>query len=247
MSKKNTEIKFALEFPQGQILFMKSENSYSGSDIGGIYFRHQDSDDAFMVWGERKELFGKNAVTVAKNRETGAGGYSVVYEFDDKGALSDARLVSGDETVRGHLADAKTVQALQDKIAQGGMTFYDPRDTELAKVFNVASFPDGRLLVQLFNKNELYLGTPGNYEKVDAQLQAQGGNAMYYRTPEGESIDLPYGYGGPGRDDIPKYKGEELKYLDVQPGASPAKFGLDLAPGVRHLDPFSAKRNTPKP
>lgn len=240
-------VKFALEFPQGSILFMENDRPGVSGDVGAIYFQPRGAAEAFMVWGERKELFGKHAVTVAKDRETGAGGYSVVYEFGANGALADARLVSQAETVQGALATPETVQALNDALARGEIMLYGRQDTELSKVFNAASFPDGRLLVQLLNKNELYLGTPGNYEKVDAHLVAQGGNSMYYKTAAGEDIELPYGFGRPGRDDIPKFNGEELTYLPVEPGADPAKFGLALAPGVVHLDPFSQQLRTQKP
>ncbi|MDE1153440.1 MAG: hypothetical protein PW788_12960 [Micavibrio sp.] len=250
MPAQKPEVKFALQFPQGDILCMKSDSIGSNNNsIGGVYFQPKDSAEAFMVWGERKELFGKNAITVGLDRETGAGGYSVVYEFNDTGALTDARLVSKTETLRGTLADDKTVASLNAALQQDAIKLYKREDTALTKVFNVASFPDGKLLIQLFNRNELYIGTPGNYAKVDASLAVQGGNSMYYRTPDGGSIDLPYSYGGPGRNDVPTFKGEELKYLNVESGADPAKFGLQLDGGVKHLDPFSPqlKSSAPKP
>ena len=238
MTSKKDDIKFALDFPQGHILFMSG---------GGAYFHPHKGADAFMVWGERKELFGKNAITVSKDRDTGAGGYSVVYEFAENGALSDARLVNGTQTLRGALADSKTLQGLNDALAQGEITLYNRRDTEPASVFNAARFPDGRLLIQLANKNELYLGKPGSYEKLDATLQVQGGCSMYYKTAKGDSIALPYGMGGPGYDDIPKFNEEELTYVNVRPGQPPDKFGLDLSSGIRHLDPFSPEVAAPRP
>ncbi len=245
MTAKNTEAKFALEFPQGRIVFMQPEHASSGNDIGGIYFQPKDSKDAFIVWGERKELFGKHAVTVAKNRDTGNAGYSVVYEFENN-ALVDARLVSPSETVRGALLDNAGLQALNAQLAAGDIKLYGNRDTELAKVFNVAAFADGRQLIQLMNKNELYLGTPGNFEKLDAKLFVQGGNSMYYKLATGESINLPYGYGGPNHE-VPTFAGEPMKYLDVRAGEDPAKLGLNLKGGVTPLDPFSPQLKAPKP
>lgn len=240
MADTPKEIKFAIEFPQGHVLFMKDTNAYSNSTgIGGIYFRAHDSAHAFLVYGERKELFGKNAVTVGADRDTGATGYSVVHEFNAAGQLVDARLVSKEETLTGKLVDDAALAAMNAELAADKIRFLSQRDTELARVFNVASFPDGRLLVQLFNRNELYLGTPGNYEKLDAQLQAQGGNSMYYKLASGESIELPYSFGGPGRNDVPKFGDQELKYLDVKSGDKPEKYGLTIKPGVTPLTPFS--------
>lgn len=234
------QIRFALDFPQGHILFI--ENS-------GAYFLPRHSMDAFQVWGERKELFGKHAISVREDRSAQTQAYNVVYEFSDSGALTDARLISKDQTVRGTLADQDTLNSLNGALAQKALTLYTQRDTEPDSVFNAARFADGRLLIQLMNRNELYIGTPGNFTKVDAQLYVQGGNSMYYRTPEGEQIDLPYGFGGPRHGEIPTFKGEPLIYIDTKDG-NPAQFGLDLARGVKHLNPFSPElvsAHTPRP
>jgi len=225
-----SQVKFGLTFPQGDMLFMTD---------GGIYFQPEGRNDAFMVWGERKELFGKNAVMVSKNRETGGGDYSLVYEFAEDGRLSDARLVTKTETIRGQLADVARLTAVNEGLADGSFKLYSTRDTALAKIFNVASFPDGRLLIQMFNENTLYIGKPGAYEKLDAKLHAQGGNSMYYKTAAGDSIELPYSFGGPGRNDIPKFNDEVLNYLNVEGRQDPKSFGLDLSGGIRHLDPFT--------
>ncbi len=235
MTDKTNEIKFALEFPQGLILFVDS----------AAYFQPHKSTDAFSVSGERKELFGKNAINVAQNKDTGADAYSVVYEFAANGALADARLVAKTETVNGKLADEKTVLGLNEALAQNKITLHKYKAPD--SIFNAAQFLDGRLLIQLFNENQLYLGTPGNYTKLDAELKVQGGNSMYYKTATGESIDLPYGYGGPGPGNVPKFDGEELSYLDVGAGSDPAKLGLDLSPGIAHLNPFSPQLTAPKP
>ena len=199
---------------------------------------------------EREELFGKHAISVGKG-DDGAKPYSVVYEFNDVGALIDARLVSGTETARGVLADAKTVQDLSAAIASGALTLYAPRDTEPSKIFNVAQFPDGRLLVQLMNKNELYIGKPGSYEKLDATLQAQGGCSMYYKAASGETIHLPWGYGGPNHE-TPTFGDQELLYnLKYKTGSDPSAAGLDLSGGIVALTPFSpglpAKPQAQKP
>ena len=242
-------IKFALEFPQGRILCMKPDSS-SRDEVGGVYFQPYQSAEAFMVWGERKELFGKHAISVAKSDSVETP-YSVVYEFADGGALTDARLVSKTETARGVLADDKTVQSLDTAIASGALTLYAPRDTEPGKIFNVAQFPDGRWLVQLMNKNELYLGKPGSYEKLDAQLQAQGGCSMYYKAATGENIHLPWGYGGPNHE-TPTFGEQDLVYnLKIKTGADPKEAGLDLTDGLLALNPFSpglpAKPQAPAP
>lgn len=234
---QNNDIKFALEFPQGRILCMKPD-SFSRDDLGGVYFLPYESTEAFMVWGERKELFGKHAISVAKSDSVETP-YSVVYEFSETGALIDARLVSKAETARGTLADEKTVQSLAAAIGAGTVTLVSPRDTEPAKIFNVAQFPDGRLLVQLMNKNELYLGKPGSYEKLDARLAAQGGCSMYYKAASGETIQLPWGYGGPNHE-TPTFGEQELVYnLKYKTGSDPATAGLDLSGGIVALNPFS--------
>jgi len=247
MTENEFELKFVLQFPQGDVLCMKDPYNSDDDELGGVYFQPKGSNEAFIVWGERNDLFGKYAITVAKDRDTGAGDYSVVYEFNDSGSLLDARLVSKKETVRGTLADDKTVAALQDDVTQGRITFIERRDTELTKVFNAASFPDGTLLVQLHNRKGLYMGKDGNFTKVDAQLVVQGGGSMYYKTPDGASIDLPYGYGGPGRNDVPTFKGQELKYINVQSGSDPAKLGLKLEAAKPHLDPFSPQLKSAAP
>lgn len=243
------EINFALEFPQGHILFMKPTQS-SG---GGTYFVPNDSEAGFALWGENKELFGKKAINVAKS-DTVQTPYSLVYEFAEDGALTDARLVTQGQTLRGKLADEMTVQTLNAALAQDQLKLYGYRDLEPVTVYNVAQFPDGKLLLQISNKHELYLGTPGNFEKLDAHLVAQGGCSMYYKLATGESIELPWGLGGMRHGEPPVFAGEELTYLNVPPGSDPAKFGLTFPAKATPLNPFSpgiapaatAQRTAPK-
>jgi hypothetical protein len=192
-----------------------------------------------MLWGERKELFGKNAVTIKEDKKAGNGGYSVVYEFGENGSLKDARLVKGEETVYGRHVDEQTFKKLSDALAQDKINLHNVQDTQLSTVFNAASFADGRVLIQLLNKNELYLGTAGNFKKLDATLQVQGGNSMYYKTAAGDNIALPYSYGGPGPNDVPSFNDEELEYLPIQSGSDPKALGLEIPEGTKVLDPFS--------
>lgn len=239
-------IKFALTFPQGLILFMGREEAVLPGNVGNVYFQPRASTEAFIVYGERKELFGKHAITVSQDRNTGGGGYSVVYEFSDGKALSDARLVKGDQTVRGTLMDPAAVRDLNDVIASGGMTFYSDYDTRPDTIFNMARFEDGRLLIQLSNKNELYMGTPGNFEKVDAKPEVQGGNSMYYKLTSGGTVELPYGFGSPRHGENPKFDGEELTYITAF-DRDPATYRLNLPSRPTHLDPFSPQLSTPAP
>lgn len=228
-------IQFALDFPQGHILFAEG---------GGSYFLPRDSMDAFQIWGERKELFGKNAISVAADRAAGTPAFSVVYEFSENGALTDARLVSGSATLRGRLADAETLNNLNGALAQNALNLWSRRDTQPERVYNAARFADGRLLIQMSSSSALYIGTPGQYEKVDAQLTIQGGGSKYYRTPDGGQINLPYGYGGPNGE-IPTFKGEPMNYIPVNDNGNPAQFGLELAEGLKHLTPFCPEVQTP--
>lgn len=240
MSQKlDNSLLFALSFPQGHILFMENKDRYAHDKVAGIYFLPTDAHEAFLVWGSRQELFGKKAVEVSEDKDADMAAYTIVYEFDEAGALSDARLVTRGQTVRGKLADENFVQTTNAALAQGVITLYTKEHTAADKIFNVAQFNDGRLLVQLFNKNELYLGTPGHFQKLDARHVAQGGNSMYYALPDGGKISLPYGYGGPGRGDIPQFKDEVLTYRnDYKTGDDPAKVGLNLGTGIKHLAPF---------
>ena len=224
-------VQFALDFPQGHILFLENQ---------GAYFLPRHSMDAFPIWGERKELFGKNAINVQADRSAGTEGYSIVHEFSETGQLSDARLVSKTQTFRGTLADTETLNSLNGALAQNALTLHSMQDMEPDCVFNAARFADGRLLVQLHNRNELYIGTPGNFEKVDARMYVQGGNSMYYRTPAGEEINLPYGYGGPNNE-TPTFKGEPIAYIQVKDNCNPAQFGLQIDRGIKPLSPFSAE------
>ena len=223
-------IKFAIDFPQGHVLFMENQ---------GAYFLPHHGLDAFQIYGERKELFGKNAITVRANKDTGDTEYNVVHEFAADGTLGDARIVTRGQTTHGKLADAETVNNLNGALAQNAITLRSTSDTEPDRIFNAARFSDGRLLLQLMNRNELYIGTPGNFEKVDAQLYVQGGNSMYYRTPDGQKIDLPYGYGGPNHE-TPSFKGEYIGYVKVNGNGDPAQFGLTIDRGTpKHLSPVS--------
>lgn len=244
MKTDQAKVKFALSFPQGLVFFMENDNRFSGDDIGAIYFLPQADKNAFIVWGERKELFGKHAVTVRTNPGPGARNsgyaYSVVYEFLG-GRLADARLVKDQETIYGALADQKTLRDLEGALARKEIVLRGRSDAEPDSVFNVARFPDGRLLIQLLNKNELYLGRDGDFKKLDAQLAVQGGCSMHYMLPTGEPIDLPYGYGGPGRKDIPTFAGVTLSYVEPH-NADPAAYGLRLDARMKHLDPFSPKQ-----
>lgn len=220
-------VKFALEFPQGIILV---------TDGGGAYFSPPRNTGAFQIYGEHKELFGKNALTVREDYTTRDPGYSVVYEFGDAGALTDARLVRGKDTFRGKLVDAVALADINAKISGGQITLYTTRDTQPPTVSRAARFADGRLLVMV--DRDLYLGTPGNYEKMDAQVVLQGGSSLYYKTGDGKSIALPWGMGGPNGE-LPTFDGEPLNYVSNKSGEDPAKYGLTLPGRVAHLNPFS--------
>lgn len=239
-------IQFALAFAQGHILF---------TERGGSYFLPLNSMEAFQVYGESKELFGKKAISVRGNRETLEPDYSVVYEFNDAQTLTDARLVTRDKTLRGVLADQDTLNSFNGALAQGALKLYTTRDTAPTYLSRVARFEDGRYLILAFSDNhDMYIGRPGNYEKVDAQLYVQGGNSLYFQTPQGEKIDLPYGFGEPRFGEPPVYKGEELTYVRMKQNGDPAEFGIELKKGITHLSPFhpaldqgGATPNAPKP
>jgi hypothetical protein len=229
MANKDT-IKFGLEFPQGQILFTSSN---------GTYFLPHQGVEGFMIWGDRKELFGKNALSITRGEDVPTP-YTLVHEFNEAGALTDARLIADNQTTHGALMDSATVQALNAAITNDTVQLFGYQDLQKPRVFNAARFPDGRLLIQMHNKNELWLGTPeAGYEKVDAQLYVQGGNSMYYKTPEGEKIDLPYSFGGPRHGEPPMYKGIELTYIDVKRDGDPAQFGLSFTGGHTPVNPFT--------
>lgn len=236
MTQQNT-VSFALSFPQGHVIFMER---------GGSYFVPANTMDAFQIYGERKELFGKVALGVRGNRNSGDADYSVVYEFNDDKQLTDARLVCGVQTLRGTLAPQDVIDSFNGALAQGAMTLYTTRDTQPDSVFNVARMMDGRYLIQMSNTNTLYLGTPGNYQKLDAHLHIQGGNSMYYKDSDGGTIELPWGMGGPRHGELPKFKGEEMNYVSMK-GHDPEEFGLTLPPKQAHLSPFHADvlKNTP--
>ncbi len=229
------KVKFALEFPQGLVVIIESS---------GAYFKPQNSNDAFMISGERKELFGKNAITVQKDYASKRGGYAVVYEFGENG--NDVRLVRGQETIKGNLADDATVQALNDKLANDTLKLYSTRDTQPRKVFSAARFSDGRVLLHFEDKRELYIGTPGNYQRVDARQTLQGGSSMWYQTADGVTISLPWSFDGPPQGEMPMYGDEMLNYVSTGRD-DPAKFGFVVPEPVNPLDPFSPEVTTPKP
>lgn len=227
---QTSSVAFALNFPQGTVLFMER---------GGSYFMPANTMDAFQIYGEHKELFGKKAITVRANRNTGEPDYSLVYEFNDAQQLTDARLITRDQTLRGTLADQDTLNTLNGALAQNALTLYTTEDTAPAALSRVARFADGRYLILVSNRqHDMYIGTPGNYEKVDARLAVQGGNSLYFQTPQGERIDLPYSFGGPRHGELPTYKGEELNYVTLRQNGDPAEFGLELKKGMAHLSPF---------
>ena len=229
MSHTQDTVSFAIAFAQGHILFMQR---------GGSYFVPCDTMDGFQIYGEGKELFGKKAITVRGNRNTGEADYSVVYEFNDDKQLTDARLICGVQTLRGTLATQDTLDTFNGALAQGALKLYTTRDTQPDRIFNVARFVDGRYLIQMSNTNTLYIGTPGNYQKMDARLNVQGGNSMYYKDSDGGDIALPWGFGEPRYGEMPKFKGEELNYVAVKQNGDPAEFGLVLADKQKHLSPF---------
>lgn len=222
--------KFALEFPQGHIIYADA----------GIYYRPNESDTGYMVYGDRKELFGKQAVTVSANRETGSGDYAVVHEFKN-GALTDARLIQRNTTIDGKLADEQTLANINADLASGELKLRRPQEFRTPTVYNVAQFADGRLLVQLMGEErQLWMGKPGELKKLDAQNTLQGGGSMYYRTADGINVALPYGLGGPGHNDIPKFGEEELTYLHTRGNdGDPAKYGIIFPAPPAFLDPFS--------
>lgn len=230
--------KFALEFPQGHIIYADA----------GIYYRPNESDTGYMVYGDRKELYGKQAVTVSANRETGSGDYAVVHEFKN-GALTDARLIQRNTTIDGKLADEQTLANINADLASGELKLRRPQEFRTPTVYNVAQFADGRLLVQLMGEErQLWMGKPGELKKLDAQNTLQGGGSMYYRTADGINVALPYGLGGPGHNDIPKFGEEELTYLHTRGNdGDPAKYGIVFPAPPAFLDPFSKPANTAAP
>ncbi len=232
MAKTPTEVKFALEFPQGLVLFMKDD--FKPEEVGGVYFMPKKSNDAFMIYGERKELFGKNAITVSHNRQTGEKGYSLVYEFSESGALTDARLVSDKETLKGQMLDVFVTRDLNVSIAQDHLKLHSVRDTAPVLVSNVLRMENGQTLIQLGN-DELYVGTQGNYTKLDAKPTMRGGSSLYYKAACGENIAIH------GRDsyDASMFGDKELTHLNVKYGEDPAKLGLILPQKIKHLTPFS--------
>ena len=161
--------------------------------------------------------------------------------------LRDARLVTGEHTVHGTLADQDFIQSLNGALAQNALKLYTTEDTRPDTIFNVARFVDGRYLIQMFNSNTLYLGTPGNYEKLQAKKVAQGGSSMYYRDIDGGDIALPWGMGEPRYGELPTYKGEELNYVKVSQKGDPAEFGLSVAAKLVHLSPFHPQLQPRKP
>ena len=225
MAAKPT-VKFALEFPQGLILMTDH----------GTYFHPPKNTGAFQVYGEGKELFGKQAITVREDYTTRDPGYSIVHEFGENGALTDARLIRGKETFRGKLADASIVADLNAKIQSGAITTYTTRDTQAPMVSRAARFADGRMLLMV--ERDLYLGTPGNYEKLDAQVVLQGGSSLYFKTGDGKRIALPWGMGGPNGE-LPSFDSEPLNYVSSKSGEEPSKYGLTLPGRAEHLNPFS--------
>jgi hypothetical protein len=243
MTAKN-DIKFVLEFPQGRMLFLKTGagNDSDPAAAGGVYFLPPGGADAFMVYGDRKELFGKNAITVSRGPNVQVP-YSLVYEFSAAGALLDGRLVSADLTTPGKLLGADVVQQLNHDLAEGAITLRSPQDTLPVQVHRAAQFPDGRLLLQL-SKDQLYLGKPGNYQKLDAELTLIGGSSKYYRLADGGNIGLP---GRTTLDEGPTFKGERLVYLDIRGAEDPARFGLSLPAGLKAQSPFSEPPSDSEP
>lgn len=227
---QNNSITFALAFKSGLVLF---------TERAGTYFLPADTMEAFQIYGEHKELFGKKAVSVRSDRTSGAPAYSLVYEFNDAQQLTDARLISGNTALPGTLLAQDALDSYRGALAQGALTLYNTQDTAPVMLSRVARFVDGRYLILVANDaHDMYIGTPGNYEKVDAQLYVQGGNSLYFKTPQGEKIDLPYGFGEPRFGEPPIYKGEELSYVRMQQNGNPAEFGLALSTGRPHLSPF---------
>lgn len=216
------KVKFALEFPQGLIIMTEDREAY---------FKPQNSNDAFMIGGERKELYGKNAIIVPRH-----GGYAVVYEFGENG--NDIRLVRDTETIKGKLADDTTVQTLNDKLLNNTLKLHSVRDTQPRKVSNAARFSDGRMLLHFSDKRELYIGTPGSYQRVDAKQTLQGGSSMWYKTADGVTIALPSSFDGPPHGKMPMYGDEVLNYVSKGED-DPAKFGFTVAEPVKPLNPFS--------
>ena len=67
---QTTSVAFALNFPQGTIIF---------TERAGSYFMPTGTMDAFQIYGEHKELFGKKAISVRGNRNTASTYGQVVF------------------------------------------------------------------------------------------------------------------------------------------------------------------------
>lgn len=229
-------VKFALQFPQGVVIFMQGSPA-ALHGIGNIYFLPEGAKDAFMVEGQCQSFAGKYTVSVAKDKDAGAPAYHLVHEFADDGRLIDARAICGGKTLSGVLAGAARVREIAESLRMGQLRLHSVDDTRPLRVFNMARFADGRMLIQLFMRHELYIGTPGNFEKLDAKLVGASGNNRSYRLSAGGSVELPWGAVGPSLE-LPSFNGEKLQYMNFYIGENPAKFGLEVDM-PKPLNPFS--------
>lgn len=229
-------LKFALQFPQGAMLFFQG-GQHALNGVGDVYFLPRGGTDAFMLDGMQSSCAGETTLAVFKDKDLGIPPYDVVYRLDENGRPAAAQLRHDGRSTDGACMPDDDFGALQAAVSDGKIRLHDLAAQQPPRVFNIARFADGRLLVQLLFRAELYLGTPGNFQKLDVKLAGRQGNSRIYELPDGERIDLPWTAAGPGLEP-PVFKGVTLQYLNFYTGDAPAKYGLDIY-CVRPVCPFS--------
>lgn len=241
------KISHALDFPEGRFIFIGQR--FNGGNIP--YFMRPGDNKAYLCYGDRKELLGKHAHTVKTTSNSTEKDYTLTYELEDD-ALIAARLITEDSRSTGNLTDSKIVADLNQKLEDGSFDLMGrPNKANIMRVLDIGN-DQTIVVVENFHPEKrftVFIGTPGNYQRLDVGGYVQGGNSFFIDDiGNGKNLELPWSVCGPNPREFPVYGGEPVKYLYPDTIHDMAydfeKFGLK-APEVTHISPFTPTKKPP--
>jgi hypothetical protein len=234
------QILFALAFPEGIFLVLNSDTQRLSADEikkrlasptalsrASAAFLLSGADDAFYLYAEKQELFGKIAHKTIADDISDA--YALVYEFNRRSTLMDARLIQGNYTANGRILSAAETAALQAQIDNQRISFYTKRDLTPEEVKGVYTLDTGEHVVALQKSYDLYvLKKNDSAEKLDATCTLISGSSRIYKRADGTQFELHFN-----------------QAID-KPLASknPADYGITLPNTKQYQTPFGKKRQS---
>ena len=186
---------------------------------GQAVFLPKGDDSAYVLVAEKKELFGKIAHLVGG--DTSDEKYALVYEFNQRALLMDARLIKENNNFDGRRLSQNEIAKLQNLIDNHKITIYNKHELEAESVQGVFTQPTGGKIIALRKSGTLYFYKDGIATKMDAHYALQGGNTRIYQNPDGSRFELNF------------------SRSDQNASKNPADYGISTPQQKKYKSPFT--------